>query len=159
VCRIGGGVTQLRVLGEKDTSRCRPARVDGGTPLPLHRYAGYRGAEDTAPGRRKYRRPANPTAMGELVADHGGRRRDDSCSEAGCFNFRGPFFPFLHKVEQESTGIAARPAGECHRTRVQRCLAGATGILPLQVPGILRVEGKCSLKNSAGNELVASAFA
>jgi hypothetical protein len=28
------------------------AHVDGRTPLPLHGYAGYRGAEDTAPGDR-----------------------------------------------------------------------------------------------------------
>ena len=30
----------------------RKARVDGRTPLPLHGYAGYRGAEDTTPGGR-----------------------------------------------------------------------------------------------------------
>ena len=30
----------------------REARIDSRTPLPLHGYTGYRGAEDTAPGRR-----------------------------------------------------------------------------------------------------------
>jgi hypothetical protein len=31
-----------------DTRSRRPAGVDGGTPLPLHLYTGYGGAEDTA---------------------------------------------------------------------------------------------------------------
>ena len=45
-------VGRLDIKHVVDTRSCRPARVDGRTPLPLHGYAWYRGAEDTAPGRR-----------------------------------------------------------------------------------------------------------
>jgi hypothetical protein len=41
-------VGRLDVKDVVDSRRRRQARVDGRTPLPLHGYAGYRGAEDTA---------------------------------------------------------------------------------------------------------------
>ena len=45
-------VGRLDIKHVVDTRSCRPARVDGRTPLPLYGYAGYRGAEYTAPDRR-----------------------------------------------------------------------------------------------------------
>ena len=45
-------VGRLDIKHVVDTRRWRPARVDGRTPLPLYGYAGYRGAEYTAPDRR-----------------------------------------------------------------------------------------------------------
>ena len=45
-------VGRLDIEQVVDARRLRQARIDGRAPLPLHGYAGYRGAEDTAPGRR-----------------------------------------------------------------------------------------------------------
>jgi hypothetical protein len=45
-------VGRLEIKHVVDTRSCRPARVDGRTPLPLYGYAGYGGAEYTAPGWR-----------------------------------------------------------------------------------------------------------
>ena len=45
-------VGRLDIKQLVDTRRCRQARIDGCTPVPRHGYAGYRGAEDTAPGDR-----------------------------------------------------------------------------------------------------------
>ena len=45
-------VGRLDIKHVVDTRSRRPARVDGRTPLPLYGYAGYRGAEYTAPDRR-----------------------------------------------------------------------------------------------------------
>ena len=42
-------VGRLDIKHVVDTRSWRPARVDSRTPLPLHGYASYRGAEDTAP--------------------------------------------------------------------------------------------------------------
>jgi len=45
-------VGRLEIEQVVDTRSWRQAGVYGCTPLPLHGYAWYRGAEDTAPGRR-----------------------------------------------------------------------------------------------------------
>ena len=45
-------VGRLDIKQVVDTRRLRQARIDGRTPLPLDGYAGYIGAEDTAPGDR-----------------------------------------------------------------------------------------------------------
>lgn len=49
-CLVMGRLDHKRVV--KSRVRWREAGVDGCTPLPLHGYAGHRGAERTAPGYR-----------------------------------------------------------------------------------------------------------
>ena len=75
-------VCRLDIKDVVDTRSWREARVDGRTPLPLNGYAGYRGAEDTAPGwrntatRQTRRHWESQTGKEDFIAprDRNGRR-------------------------------------------------------------------------------------